>query len=126
MDREGDACALWMWTVEVWSVMVKSVQWQLVEDGVSKPRLCFGEMSRAQAGVASVASRVQAQMQMGRVCHTYMSSKAIKEGVEYTGAEQKASLARVSSIDRDLGGVRGVGVEVAPSAGCVIKGSGRG
>ena len=36
--------------MEVWSVMVKSVQWQLVEDGVSKPRLCFGEMSRAQAG----------------------------------------------------------------------------
>ena len=48
-----------MWTVEVWWVMVKSVQWQLVEDGVSKPRLCFGEMSRAQAGVASVESRVR-------------------------------------------------------------------
>lgn len=55
---------------------------------------------------------------------TYMSSKAIKEGVENTAAEQKASLDRVSStIERDWG-FRGVGVEaefVPPSAGRVIR-----
>jgi hypothetical protein len=56
---------------------------------------------------------------------TYMSSKAIKGGVENTAAEQKASLDRVSStiIERDWG-FRGVGVEaefVPPSAGRVIR-----
>ena len=78
-----------MFVGDVWTKVVKSVQWQLGGHGVSELRLCFGG-GRVRGGETGVASREQARGWLHRVSDTYMSSKAIKDKRRMYTAEGKA------------------------------------
>lgn len=83
--REGAAeeyvYALCNLIAEEWTTMVKSVQWQLGEDGVSELCLCFVRcrVRNGAEGNSGITSREGSLSMCALVNDTYMSSVAIKD-----------------------------------------------